>query len=653
MHQAGHFPAGRQVAAFTIGLAAASAGLGLWLRWGIHDLDLVASGMALLATSACVLMPVVLIERSKASQEAGAVFYGALTVGILFLILLLGRAGTIGQGLVAGGTVLCLADLVSRPRADRAFQATATFLIGALFGTLIAICIQGGGYLTSFSQDFLPVGGDAVKTDTYMHLALSQMIRHQGVVSTGVDDVIPLKVYFLAHAVIGYLSDLLGGEIARVADEAYRIVMLPLMFGSVLSAAVSLTGGRGQVPVFAAIIGAGVLLYPLRTYFFSETYVIALFVFEVMVVPFVGAIALQRVQTTAHRAAIAVIGLAGIALANLGKPGVGTLAAGLFGLVAWIDAWRRPTRSQRLLWMALAAVAVVIVFVPSFLAVSADIMSSVIGTEGGRSYYFNVGAFWRRFPAMNSIALMAVAGLLLPSRWTQLGAEKYVLLFVLLVFVAAANLPGFSVIGYQWQYYILNVQMWFALPILAALGGMILSSPITVRAPRAAQVALVAVLAVACVLPSAPLWTRYLPTMRSAQERLAAVQHEDVAAARAKLFDEIVSYRDEFRGRLRVYVPPSNREFWTWAQHCEARSMVIPAATGVPVIDGYPPLWTQCESEILFRGWQVIPKRQTDDVKDDQSLCREAGRRQTGPAAIYVLNSLSQTSSNRLLRCEG
>jgi hypothetical protein len=624
----------------------------VWLRWDAADLDLFASGMALLATAASVLVPVVLIERSKSSHEAGAVFFGALTVGMLFLIMLLGQAGVFGQGLVAASALLCLADLAHRLRTDSDIHAVVAFLIGIFFGTLIATYIHGGGYLTSFSQDFLPVGGEAMRADTYMHLALSQMIRHQGVVSTGVDGVIPVTIYFLAHAVIGYLSDLLGGEIVRVADEAYRIVMLPLLFGSILSAAFALTGGRGRVAAPAVIIGAAVVLYPLRTYFFSETYVIALFIFEAMLVPFVAAIALQRVQTPLHRAAIAAVGLVGIALANLGKPGVGTLAAGLFGLVAWIDAWRRPTLAQRLLWMALAAVAVAIVFVPSFLAVSIDIVRSVIGVEGPRSYYFDLKTFGRRFPIMNSIALVAALVLLLPSRWTRLGTERHILLLVLVVFVAAANLPGFSIIGYRWQYYILNVQMWFALPILAALGSLILSARAAARGVRMAEAALVAVLAAACVLPSAPLWTRYVPAMRVAQNRLAAVQHDHSAAARTRILEEIVSHREELGERLRVYVPPSNREFWTWAQHCEARSMVIPAATGVPLVDGYPPLWTNCASEIKLRGWQVITPRVSDAVLDDEALCK-AGETSREILAIYVLESLAEAGRNRLVDCAG
>jgi len=653
-NKADYFSGGRQAAMFTLGLSVAAAGLGIWLRRGTGDMDAHAAAMSLVFVAAVTLGPLVVLERLRMNDAVAALFYGPLVVAFVLLIALMHSWGGIGQAIAGAAALLSVGDLLARERWKNLPKLAVLFVIGLSFGLVVAVQINGGRYLTAFTQDFFPLGADGVNTDTYMHLAFAQMIRHQHVVSTGVDGVTPITMYALAHALIAWLSELLMEDTVQAASEIYSIIMLPLMLGSALSGAIALTLGKGRLAAAAVVVGVSVLLYPLQTFFFSETYVAALFLFMSMLVPSVAGLALRMAHERWSRTAIAVVGLAGISLSTFGKPGVGILGAGLYGLAAWIDAWRRPALAQRILWAALSALAVAIVFIPSFLAVSSDIFSSVVSVESERPYYYALT--WipiRRFLISNSVILLAILGVLLLRNLFGNREQGNVLLLVLTVFMVAANIPGFFPIGVQWQYYIINVQMWLGLPVLAALASALASNDDIPGTSLVKELVIVAAsVAVSIALFDADSFkARYVDNINVSREKMLQARADGTVRARAKVLAEIINYREHFGTRLRVYAPPNHVAFWTSVPHCEARSMTIPAATAVPMIQGYPPLWTQCASEIKYRGWQVIKPRVSDDRLDDEALCRSNETASGEALAIYVLESLADPDLNHVVDC--
>lgn len=647
--QAQNFSAGRQIAAFTLGLSGAAAILGLWLRWNTGELAPLAPIMALLTASAALLLPIVIIERSNMGSETGALFYGPLVAVTTLAIALLGRASHFGSILVTAGALIAFTDLASRRRRDNVVTTVAISALGIFVGLLVAFNIQANGYLRVFTEDLM-LTGKAVNPDTFMHLAFAQMIRHQHVISTGVEGVTPVTMYALSHALIGWLTELLGGETVRIADEVFSIILIPLMLGSVLSGAISLTGGRGRLLASAAVVGAAVLAYPQRAYFKSETYCVALFIFMSMMVPAASSMALGTVHAKWSRISLVLIGLAGISLATFGKASVGILSAGLFGLSAWIAAWRRPTLFERVLWMALAALAVGLVFVPSFLAVVGDLFWSVVGAEGEPPFYPDLSwATLGKALVTNLPAILAAFLLLVRPKWIGSPWRSKTLLFILIVFMVAANAPGISQAVSLGQYYIVNVQMWLGLTILAALASMAIAS----ERPKVlflAEAGLVTVAAMVVFVLSAPPMARLLKIIDRAERQAISAHKNPTIAARRNVLQDIIAHRVRLGARLRVYVPPTHTEFWTLIKHCEARTMLIPAATGVPVIDGFPPLWTGCASAIRHRGWQVISPRSSDEVLNDARLC-EVDKTTPSPPVIYVLTNFSDSGLNRLVDC--
>ncbi|MEZ0168402.1 hypothetical protein [Microvirga sp. TS319] len=649
-----YFSPGRQAAAFTLGISTAATMVGLFLEWQIGKVDLSASLMCFVAVSAAILTPVMIIERLRLDLNKGTLFFGPLVVSSTLLLALAGLAGPIGRVSVVAIVLLSSLDVTIRRQTKHLNYTLGIFLIGLLFGSLSAIPIQGGGYLTVFSHEFLARG--TAHVDTVMHLALAQMIRHQHVVSTGVDGVTPLTMYALAHALIGWLASLLKGETANVADKIYSIILFPLMLSSVLSGAIALNGGRGRLIIAATVVGTGMIIYPdYRSYFVSETYVVALFIFSSVLVPVVSGLALGMAQDQRSRAILAIAGLAGVSLATFGKASVGTLSAGLFGLAGWIDAWRRPTISQRLIWMVLSALAVSAVFIPSFLAVTGDIFSSVVGAEGGeRPYYSELS--WRALEKaflVNSVTLLTIALLLLRSAPLWGGYRRNVLLLVIVVFAVVANAPGLSSTISLGQYYIINVQMWLSLSILAALSSAIVARSDNQSSIKRKEIAVVFTTAIvlAALLPSDSYITRGLKRIASARRSILSMQAEPNFQARQKLLAEIIAYRHRFGKGLRVYAPPAHKDFWTWTAHCEASSRIIPAVTGVPVVNGYPPLWRNCASGIKYRGWQVVVPRVSDEPLDDTAICA-LDSASGGSRVVYIIESIADLSRNRLINCD-
>jgi hypothetical protein len=335
---------------------------------------------------------------------------------------------------------------------------------------------------------------------------------------------------------------------------------------------------------------------------------------------------------------------------------VGTLAAGLFGLAAWIDAWRHPTLQQRLLWMALAALAVMIVFIPSFLAVSADIFSSVVSAISEKPYYHSLT--WgpmKQFLLFNCVTLLAIAGVLLSRDLFGDRKRRIVLAIVLIVFMIAANIPGFFPVGTQWQYYIINVQMWLGLPALAALVSLFAAREGVLKNGWVKEISIIAAVLATFVglFGFAFFKARYVDNMHASRGRMLQARANGMVKEREKVLEEIVAYRERFGARLRVYAPSTHSAFWEWVPHCEARSMTIPAITAVPMIQGYPPLWTECAGHIQLRGWQVIAPRVRDDVLSDEALCRDRATTSEDALAVYVLESLTETRHNRLVDCSG
>ena len=110
------------------------------------------------------------------------------------------------------------------------------------------------------------------------------------------------------------------------------------------------------------------------------------------------------------------------------------------------------------------------------------------------------------------------------------------------------------------------------------------------------------------------------------------------------------SAKQDFTGRLAIYIPQTNREFWRIPigsdDACMRGSLFVPALTGVPLVDGMPPLACGVMIRYLFG---FFPQRTSDDPLDDEALCVKT--RDRGLDAVYRLSSLSDPTENRLLRC--
>jgi hypothetical protein len=92
-----------------------------------------------------------------------------------------------------------------------------------------------------------------------------------------------------------------------------------------------------------------------------------------------------------------------------------------------------------------------------------------------------------------------------------------------------------------------------------------------------------------------------------------------------KLATELSALRVARGQRLAAYVSPNASDFWVLSDNCFVTPMMLFGMTGVPLIDGLPPLSTGChDQQTVSYGFYKVPQRTSDKVLDDTAVCRLA-----------------------------
>ncbi len=71
-----------------------------------------------------------------------------------------------------------------------------------------------------------------------------------------------------------------------------------------------------------------------------------------------------------------------------------------------------------------------------------------------------------------------------------------------------------------------------------------------------------------------------------------------------------------------VFVPPSNQTYWSFSPDYAGKVFVIPATTGIPMIDGVPP-W---DPNSPYYGFSLYGPDSVNEEKSDADLCAKAKR---------------------------
>ncbi len=630
---------------------------------------------------ACISAGFAALKWSAGRQSAPLTAAVAATGMLLLptLGLLVGAWVLLPLGLIAAiGLVLA----VAASRDHICAHPFALFLGAPAFALVRFIAINGGQMTHIYAPEFMLLGQPYL--DTSFHAALTEMLRNFGVVSVGLDGLVPQFHHFGSHFWLGAVSGIFDMPAIELYPMAFQIFAVPCFTFYFLYAAAYLMRERLHNPV--TLITAGLILPFVTSWFFldklllSESYLFSLILF-LAAVPLLFAM-LSRMEVPAaifwrfFGAAI----LLGAILVVLKVPtGVMWAAA-----VAIVSVRRFTAPRWRNTGLILAALtisgAAAILLAVSFLSKHGVLYYlSPFDFAGGSKKYFISDVLFGALMAL-TVGLSRFNGSY--ARGDAAG--------LLAIFVFLGALPGSIFALLNTAYYFVNIASWLALVLAAGQFAAVIETAAGRR--RMFGAAAIALL-IAVVIADPDRYKRFAiylqrvaalqeygrngevtewPRKRSLSDSLAIIGDvgssvagravrleplfsDEVAAALARspggvFVRQVNEARKSGSDRLAVFVPPRNAAFWTMTQDCRAQPFFIPAMTGVPMLLGLAPDLPalHCELDATYGFGQYGTGSHSLPI-DDGSLCIQAQAR--GFDAVMILEAPEKAADSRTIVC--
>ncbi len=231
-------------------------------------------------TSTCV--GVLLIFFALSRRLCSPIWGLLLTYGILWLLL---RASApVAQ-------LLFLASVgVATVYAGRVLRIARGQWVALLLMAAVATVTVLGVHRSYTSFDTLSrLAAGFVHQDTLYHASLAAMIKHYGVVSTGLHGLVETPYHAFSHALFAAISLISGISVIEVYGVASVVLFAPLLIFSVVVASCMIFASRRvRLPAAWALTALVLALAPLvlqnwavyDSYFVSESYLIALGLFS-------------------------------------------------------------------------------------------------------------------------------------------------------------------------------------------------------------------------------------------------------------------------------------------------------------------------------------------------------------------------------------
>jgi hypothetical protein len=115
----------------------------------------------------------------------------------------------------------------------------------------------------------------------------------------------------------------------------------------------------------------------------------------------------------------------------------------------------------------------------------------------------------------------------------------------------------------------------------------------------------------------------------------------------AGLADALNAYRAEYGSDGAAYLPPQS-DYWAMVSDCDGKSLWPMTIAGVPLVDGYIPVQSECPQEFAVSGYSTPPVARHD--LSDSELCKRAT--DVGFVEVLRIDSLSDRARDRRLNCK-
>ena len=662
------------IIALAAGIAASICGLRIGL-----DTRIWAPFCAWIVVTFILAAPVAVLSLLSLEREARSALVGSAIAATVLIMLGLSALGVLGLALITLGAAFGLARLLQLQRlapSRKSWPAVISFL--ALFLAYF-IALAGTRY-ASFIADFLALTGRA-SADVYFHWSIANALRFFGHLAIGINGLTDLPYYPLSHILAERVASLAGSDtgFGFIANRA--VVIVPLCLAAFAQAALAFDAERQLRPsVIACLVGLVVLCNDafIGSSYDSESHILGL-AFLGLTLPALRYA--MRPVTSFRLTTVIWLGLLlCLACATVSKVTTGFIILTLIGYVALRSTWRRPLVLVGL-WLAALAVAYLLFHkVAPTNAISAK-LGSIIGN-------FRVDESWLNPVRYYCLAAVTLILLILSARRdggfrARLRGGQLPLVELLLVAVAASTLPCLLLPIYAGAYYMINPQAWVAVPIAVVVGYPLLRQGYaTLRqgiTPRRLAGAIVVLAFGGLVLVEFAGFLKLRLAQAVSQETFIRTGDGSFFADRKKntvlkdlgrsvpylasasyyrpdhlnlpalkIVSDLRQLREAQGNDLIAYLSPHAQDYWSLSENCFSKSMLIFGASGVPLIDGLPPLSTQCDRDAVAYGFFLVTKRSNDDPRSDDDVCRLALAQ--GFHAVARIESLAGV--DRVVQCK-
>jgi hypothetical protein len=661
-----------QLAVLAIALGAAQTACMALFRTGLPTPPLAyVAGLAILACA--TLGPSVWALNSPAR----VLWVGPCAMAVLLLGFALIAFGSIPVLLAAALGLVLLATALVKGGLRAAPGRALLWLL--LFVAILIVCtiqIAGIKYVNYVADQLMYAG--RTDGDMLMHAAMINAIRYYHFPSTGIDGLRFSRYHFGIDVLAALTSRGLGFN-ALLSMIVIKIpLLLPLMtfaggWGGLVIGRSLLTGARLAALPLACGVGAIVFLLQLTPVGNLVTYSDPLLlsgVLMLLIAPTVLRILSDSdAQANTVRGAWA-LAILGIFLLGLAKISLGFVWAGL--IAYW--ALRRYGLASGFWAVSIPAG---LVLVPTYLLTSDQGAAGVVlfGTPFFVEIGFSQGRYFEPL-RMHFQALAAIVWLALLARDRNAPLRR-LLVESLVVAMLIGNLPGLlmEIPGGDAYYFIVAVA-WFSIPILVALLAALPDRVAFMASGRRRLAWSAAALAtLACVVIGAlglplrfQIFMAYNTLLHTGdrdyydvdkargwkedgkrawkQYGLGVFKLPGVPQAGQSLADALAALKTEAGNSGAAYLAVQS-DYWPLVSDCDGKLTYPMSVAGVPVIDGYLPVQSECPQQFSLRGYGAPPETRSDI--DDAAICARA--RQEGFTTVLRIESLGDRSRDRKLSC--
>jgi len=611
---------------------------------------------ALIVLAFILTAPVATLSFLPIGSDGRTALVGPAIAIAILAALALSFLGLGGLAIVCIGAALSVIRLLQLQRHAGPIKI-GRGVIGFLVLFIAYFIVLAGTRYASFIADFLALTGRA-SADVYFHWSIANALRFFERLAIGVNGLTDLPYYPLSHILAERVSAFAGSDtgFGFIANRA--VIIVPLCLAAFSLAGLAFDGER-RLPPSAIVCFVGlVILFNdafIGNSYDSESHTLGL-VFLGLVLPAVR-YAMRPMTNIRLTTAVWLGLLLCLACATVSKVTTGFIVLALLGYVALRSTYRRPLVLVGLWLVALAIAYLLFHKVAPTNAISAK-LGSIIGN-------FRVDESWSNPVRYYCVAAITLIMLMLSARteggfWMRFRRGQLPLAELLLVAIVASTIPCLVLPIYAGAYYMINPQAWVATPIAVAIGYPLLHRGYTALrqgpTPRRLISAIVVIAFTGLVMAEFFGFVKLRIAQAITQETFIRTGDGSFFVSRKKdtvlkdlrrsvpyltsasyywpvslnlpaikIIGDLRQLREQHGNDIIAYISPRAQDYWGLSENCFSKSMLIFGVSAVPLIDGLPPLSTQCDQQqVVAYGFFLISKRTSDEPLSDDDVCRLA-----------------------------